>query len=344
MSHRKEKGFTLVELLVVIAIIGILVALLLPAVQAAREAARRMQCSNNLKQLALTLHNYHDVNRCFPSAIVRSDAAGRRGASWLVRILPFMEETAAYEAITFNDTDWTMQSNRINRNWMITNNLRVDTLYCPSSAMNRERRQNTNSATQALGAPGSIKYQLVNYVGISGSYNRGRDLRCCPNPSKWTGYGRSNWNGVLISTDSVVEDPVRFKDMVDGTSTTFCVGEQSSYWINPDNQRKYDYRACNHDGGPWSCGAGGAWGWWLNVTVVRYPINSNIGGYWGTYRPRGYGHTRPYHRHTIIRSAHPGGAQVALTDGSVRMVRETINMTILTRLCDRADRKPIGAY
>src|SRR6187549_779196 len=86
----KVRGFTLVELLVVIAIIGILVALLLPAVQAARESARRMQCTNNLKQIALALHSYHDALSEFPGAA----GAGGGSPTWLVATLPYIEETA----------------------------------------------------------------------------------------------------------------------------------------------------------------------------------------------------------------------------------------------------------
>src|SRR6056297_1950458 len=100
---KKRSGFTLIELLVVIAIIAILIALLLPAVQQAREAARRTQCRNNLKQLGLALHNYHDVNRMFaPSSIWTTDGAGNlnsgtAGRSWLFQILPYLDQANLYQ-------------------------------------------------------------------------------------------------------------------------------------------------------------------------------------------------------------------------------------------------------
>ena len=113
---RKSRGFTLVELLVVIAIIGILVALLLPAVQAAREAARRMSCGNNLKQLALSLHNYHDVHKSFPFGIRAStDGSGASqngwGPSWYVGTLPFCEQQPMYDAFAWGrDDGWLAQT------------------------------------------------------------------------------------------------------------------------------------------------------------------------------------------------------------------------------------------
>src|SRR6056297_1076372 len=91
-----RRGFTLVELLVVIAIIGILVALLLPAVQAAREAARRMQCGNNLKQMALAMHNYHDTHKAFPFSYM-IDPSNLNVQSWGTRLLPFIEQSAIYD-------------------------------------------------------------------------------------------------------------------------------------------------------------------------------------------------------------------------------------------------------
>ena len=133
-SRQDRVAFTLVELLVVIAIIGILIALLLPAVQAAREAARRAQCSNNLKQLALGLHNYHDISKCFPPAWIDTtltagdnSAAGNNNAlGWGYFILPFIEQESLHDQIDAN------------QNWQVGNDaegrLVLNAFVCPSDA------------------------------------------------------------------------------------------------------------------------------------------------------------------------------------------------------------------
>src|SRR5687768_14240334 len=110
MCHEKmspRKGFTLVELLVVIAIIGVLVALLLPAVQSAREAARRTQCTNQIKQLGLAVHNFHDVYQIFPASQDqrRNPAGATVGSSWVTRVLPFIEQQALHEKYNY-DQPW----------------------------------------------------------------------------------------------------------------------------------------------------------------------------------------------------------------------------------------------
>src|SRR5438132_3423084 len=102
MSRPDRSGFTLVELLVVIAIIGVLVALLLPAVQTAREAARRMQCGNNLKQYGLGVQNYHDTFQVYPINATGTNGSAIPRLTWQIRVLPYMEQSAVYNAIDFN--------------------------------------------------------------------------------------------------------------------------------------------------------------------------------------------------------------------------------------------------
>ena len=100
--YTNRRGFTLIELLVVIAIIAVLIALLLPAVQSAREAARRAQCTNNLKQLGLAAHNYISINNVYPSQSIQNTTTWSWEPSWVAAILPMMEQTPMYNAINFN--------------------------------------------------------------------------------------------------------------------------------------------------------------------------------------------------------------------------------------------------
>lgn len=332
----RPRGFTLIELLVVIAIIAVLIALLLPAVQQAREAARRTQCKNNLKQLGLALHNYHDTSNCLPMGNVAPDAAGNRGASWMVRILPMFDQAAAYNQINFNDTDWTMQSSRINRNWGITGGLRMSGLNCPSSPLPMTRTQNTNSPTQGLGAATTLTYQLANYVGIAGSYDDMATGVCCPIPSSWTGYYRSNYNGCIVASNGTYAQakPVKMSEIIDGASNTIMVGEQSAFSVDPaTGLATKDWRACNHDGGPWSGGAGGDTDWWLNMTVVRATINSKAGN---------NGNEQAYYRHTRVNSAHVGGAHVLFGDGTVRFLSQNMDAVTWYRACSRNDNQVAG--
>ncbi len=136
-TDRPPRGFTLVELLVVIAIIGVLVALLLPAIQAAREAARRMSCANNVRQLALAMHNYESSNKKFPPQIMIG--AGQQLWSAQARILPYIEQGSLFAAVDFNQpyADVLLNGQRIS-------SLRVSTLLCPSEARDEMRLKNGN--------------------------------------------------------------------------------------------------------------------------------------------------------------------------------------------------------
>ncbi|MES2789336.1 MAG: DUF1559 domain-containing protein [Planctomycetota bacterium] len=336
-SKSSPRGFTLIELLVVIAIIAVLIALLLPAVQQAREAARRTQCRNNLKQLGLALHNYHDAVNAFPPGnVVPEPGSTNRGASWITRLLPMMDQAAAYNQMVFSNTDWTMQNGNANRNWSITNTLRMPALNCPSSVLPQVRIQTSSAGTTGLGAPPTLAYQVGNYVGIAGCYDNPGSGACCPTPSTWTGYYRSNYNGMIVASNGTYSDarPVRIADVTDGASNTVVVGEQGATDSGCSRADK-DCRAGNHDGGAWSGGAGGDTDWWLNMTIIRAPINSTQSA---------NGDEQPYFRHTRITSSHTGGAHLLFADGAVRFLSNNMDYMTLQRLSARNDNTVIGEY
>jgi len=319
-QRRTKQGFTLIELLVVIAIIAILIALLLPAVQQAREAARRTQCKNHLKQLGLAMHNYHDTVRSFPhNAVpqVGGVADRQRGASWMVRLLPYMDQAPAYNQMTFNGTDWTAQDGT-NLNQAITEKLMVSGLNCPSSPL---------PVTDEKGGV----HQRSHYVGISGSYYQGGSSTVLAGQPYVDVYGRTVYNGVIVAA-ATGSRPTKMRDITDGTTNTMMISEQGDFLRDAAGNR-VDRTSSGHWGGAWSCG-GGAGTWTQSVTTLRYPI--------GTFA--GAGNTQPYEVNIPFSSAHTGGVQTTLADGSVRFISENIDFGTLTGLCDRQDGAVLGEF
>lgn len=341
---KSVSGFTLVELLVVIAIIGVLVGLLLPAVQAAREAARRMSCSNNMKQLGLALHNYHDTFGRFPTAArgeVRAAGGWCRQPSWFVQIMPFMEagamvEGAAFEDTTFDGANATWAGP--NRHWRAMDEGRVPGFFCPSSTLPQSYPQDTNASTQALGAPTSISPQTSDYAGNAGVAVRGGTLNTVADVYHWGWGGPVTDNGFFGSrfrfqtptaTNPFPGQITKFASIFDGTSHTIAVGEQGAPVNNID-----DHRASSGFGGLWSCGTGTISAQMANYVVTRFPINYT-GGHWTSTAPQA---SRRTYNNSAFRSSHPGGAQFVFADGSVRFLTDSIRFDIYTSLFDRADK------
>lgn len=223
--HRKRLGFTLVELLVVIAIIGVMVGLLLPAVQAAREAARRMSCSNNLKQLGIAFHNYHDTNNKMPpgaSHLVHSGgqvaAHNWHGYSPLTMILPYIEQGVVFEQLVFNERHYsgTIVPPALVAPVTISNNTRINTFICPSD----------------LDWPGGQR-GVTNY-GISFGSNRGYNV------------GIQDGNGFFRR-----QRDNKFAEILDGLSNTVMLGEFNK-GDNTGNQ--FDYRRDFANGQPFPAG------------------------------------------------------------------------------------------
>lgn len=324
---RNSRGFTLVELLVVIAIIGVLIALLLPAVQQAREAARRMQCSNHIKQLGLAVHNYHDTFGKLPynrSPQTGSGSSRGRGASWFVRLLPFLEQSAAYDQLEFTG-DFTHQD-APNVNTDVLSRFAVEGLYCPSSPLPRFATWDKHGV--------AYEAQRANYVGIEGSYFKGGTVSTVSTDVNHSYYGNIYYNGTIVGIWSG-QSAIGFSALTDGTSNTMFVSEQSNYQFNGTTQ--VDRAVSNYWGGAWAagaCGGSSPGNWVQNGTSLRWPI--------GTYG--GTGNDRDFSQNSALTSAHPGGVMGGMGDGSVRFLSETVNFAVLTALCDRQDGSVVGEY
>ncbi len=353
VSSRKQfsrAGFTLVELLVVIAIIGILVGLLLPAVQAAREAARRMSCSNNLKQLGLSIHNYHDTYKTFPGNTGTLPNSTRLGASWLVQIFPYLEQGAAFNQLEWTDTDF---EDRLgpNRNWLVMSQVNVPVYRCPSSPLDPVRVHTATSETQALGAPKTYEVQIPDYVGNLGYWRiqpapGGPGRRWDKDNNCWTGYGWMQNSGVITIWNERYTGN-KIAALTDGTSNTIAIGENSNFMSDIRNGNRQDSRPGRGHGGLFSAGRShwntvssfsGGGGYTRNLTVCRAPINFARWNNNGTF----YNSTG---LHNGYHSAHTGGAQFAFGDGSVRFISENIDFgTTFNALCGKDDGTVIGTY
>ena len=335
----------------VIAIIAVLIALLLPAVQQAREAARRSQCKNNLKQLGLALHNYHDIVGQFPIATfnqitVAAPVTRVKSCSWLVRIFPMIDQAAIYNQLTFN-ADFTAQDG-LDANWAIRQKARISSLDCPSSPMQASRNDTMNAATQGIGAPGSIAVQVANYTGVTGTaYDPASASLAAPLESWNTTYGRSSANGVIVvspaysasggtagSGNAMARPGVRMRDITDGSSNTVMVVEQSDFDPTCTYANK-DCRSSAHAGGLWGGGNGGNGSWAAGVTSLRYSINNKTDSADATL---------PYSTSNKVMSAHTGGAHGCLADGSVRFFSENMNLNTWMALGARSDGMPLGEF
>ena len=315
LSSPRRPAFTLIELLVVVAIIGVLIALLLPAVQKVREAANRASCSNNLKQLGLALHNYHDANNCFPPGA--TTGAGTTHHGWIARILPNIEYDNLYRLYHFevnwddplNDsTDLTVNPNQINQT-------RIKLLQCPSAPTKRSGSNNR----------GPTDYSATNILHYNGD-----------DYTPYTSQNQYANSGVLadvnVATPQSDSTGYRIADVVDGTSSTLLVAEdagRNQHWINGELD---DGSVTN---GSWTT----SWANPDNKLIVR--------GYSVAARRRGGGPDATCAVNCIngseVYSFHPGGAQVVLVDGSVHFLRADTSLQLLRALITRAGRETVSS-
>jgi len=300
---RRWRGFTLIELLVVIAIIAVLIGLLLPAVQKVREAAARMSCQNNLKQIALACHNYHDTNGKFP---LNSQEEGgwnwdyqqnARSWSWLARLLPYVEQGNLYNQLNVAGGNTLGQSQAL-----LTTGLKV--FWCPSDDAAGQNPSDTRANLGKIAGGSSWTYAATsNYKGVTGDcWCWGDWVNNCTNSCN----GLNNGDGMFSSRDATGGGATLAASVPDGTSNTFLAGE--------------DIPSLNaHCTWPYANGSLG---------TCAIPPNQNMP----------YGGSDIYYGWPDLysfRSRHTGGLQFAFTDGSVHFISQSIAMITYRALATR---------
>ncbi|MBX6316381.1 MAG: DUF1559 domain-containing protein [Isosphaeraceae bacterium] len=323
----RRPGFTLIELLVVIAIIGVLIALLLPAVQSAREAARRAQCTNNLKQLGIALHNYHDAFGSFPASIWRTqDSSSWPGArptrpqfhSWIAMVLPHLEQVPVYNAINFSlPINGTVPGAPANYGTMANHTALmtpIAVLMCPSDpspTFSTYPRTDSGVGWDFVNNRALNSGPKLNYFANFGD-NHPDDPTYWPFQSLPTsrdfGFGELNTFTGILARDGFTTS---LRDFTDGTSNTFAVGEslfESCDWFTWPN--------------PNGTTAGTATP--INYKVTRH--NGDASDRLSSHNWRvGFG----------FKSQHPGVVQFLFADGRVTAIKESINRNTYRSLSTR---------
>ena len=324
--RRIKQGFTLVELLVVIAIIGILVGLLLPAVQAAREAARRMSCSNNVKQIGLSMHNYHDTYNAFPMGAVAKFGTAMPNTNLYVSAfastLPFIEQGNLQSLYNFN-VPWERQT-------PVVASTKIAVYTCPSNA-----GENPIDDVEfgAAGFPVGGKFGITSYL-----LSKGVNYRWCNQPASLVGKGMFD---IGLKT--------RFSDVSDGTSNTLLIGEGASgaRWTICKNQNCTGPVALDATGKPAQARPA-----WLvpQPLSTSYPFSPHVSIFAstsdkinknpitatliddGSFNGAAACTSNDKDSTSNFSSSHTGGGNFGLGDGSVRFLSDSIDLVTLQAL------------
>lgn len=322
-----KRGFTLVELLVVIAIIGILIGMLLPAVQTVREAARRSQCSNNMRQCSLAMHNYESAFSEFPAGT--TNAISGRGNSFWIPLLPYLESDNLFSQYDLDEGGWTGTSSNPNR--VVLDGVTLSYLICPSSPLTRfPEEPEPGLPTVGSNFTGSTPPNAMraDYVGISGSIQHDSVIE---------GDGGSfHGEGGVIAWR-----PTKIGSITDGTSNTLVFGEQSDFLTHVDSTgatRMIDLRS---DGNAGFCAGQTDFDGFIsaspgnnhrrfNMTTINVTLNfkdfdalDGAEGNLGANRP--------------LQSAHQGLVIVGAADGSTHSLADSLDLLTLYNLVDKDD-------
>ncbi len=311
----RRRGFTLIELLVVIAIIGVLIALLLPAVQQAREAARRAQCSNNLKQIGLALHNYHDTNGSFPPGSIAGGVIATPSlTTWTISILPYLEQGPLFAAYNLEIPNEHLGNTTVCRTF-------IAGFSCPSDP-------NAKGTAAPQSGPGSGRqYAAATYRAISGASDaRDPDDAWFDNPYVAGPYPTGttvlpmSWRGVLHVVSGTGRGPgfrptnlatERIADILDGTSGTTMVAEFSTKSIAGAAGRRRTFWAYGYTS--------------YNQSSAQPFAVSFVPDYNFCDQQRARGFIPPHACKRALASLHPGGMNVLKADGSVSFVKTSMN-------------------
>ncbi len=346
-QRNKTRGFTLIELLVVIAIIAVLIALLLPAVQQAREAARRTQCKNNLKQIGLALANYESTFTVFPPARLGRYPNGVSGSwddgwtSWTIMILPYIEQSALYNTYNIN-LRWNDPGNAA----IVANPLKA--YICPSTpGTNRLDLNSANSPQPAAGDYSATAYMSQKYYIAVGGYTTTWTSKTDPIGNQLR-QGILNKPGAPTDAAYAQFQPTRYRDITDGTSNTTAVGESAgapaaygpSKNIFPGGSLTGTVNIADYNsaGGTYAYTGGTAWADDGKVTGVQ---GCNMTGTARGTAPIAAMNTC---NDSEMYSFHTGGVTFVMGDGSVRFISQNIDVNTFAAVVTKGGGEAVGDF